>query len=801
MGVATLFMGWHAQRAEISYEFTKFVPDSHPDMVYFNTFLEQYGQDDNLFVVGVSDSSLYSPLSFTRYQYLTKALEELPGISRVVSLGNVRALTKDTTNTTFSLSPIFESSFHTQEELNSVLQQAQDQRLFSDQILNANNGATITIVSITKKINNSEDRNLLIKDIMMLADQFTDATGIDVYYAGLPYLRSIMTGKVQAELRLFLLLSVIITGLILLAFFRSFRAVLFPMAIIGVVIVWIMGTLVLFGYKITILTALIPPVIVVIGIPNSVYLLNRYHQLYQQHGNKIKAISEVIRKIGLVTLITNATTAIGFLVLLSTDIRPLREFGIVAGLNILATFVVSMVVVPAFFSWMPAPNPRQLRHLRFKTLNGLLKVLEILVRLRRRWIYVATVGIIVLSIIGVTQLNSVVFLADDLPESSGLKDDLIWFEKNFEGIMPLELVVDTGQPRGILRSSNLKKLGELEEFLGQLPYISQPISLIGVMKAANQALHNGDSYYFRMPTSQDRLFMQRYFRTNEDNPGLLKALVDSDFQTMRISLKVADIGSIRMDSLLENAIQPKIDSLFADTDVSITPTGTTLLFIRGNKFMVENLRVSLLLAFIIIAIIMGLLFRNTRMILISLVPNLIPLLITAGLMGYAGIPLKPSTALIFSIAFGISVDDSIHFLAKYRQELFALNFRVRPAVSKTILETGSSMMYTSIILFAGFVIFSFSEFGGTISLGILTSATLLIAMLTNLILLPSLILDFDSGKRKTNIRPIIEDYDDEPYLEEPDEELIAGSFSGLGVDPTPVQEEIKPDKQVTDFSP
>lgn len=801
MGVATLFMGWHAQRAEISYEFTKFVPDSHPDMVYFNTFLEQYGQDDNLFVVGVSDSSLYSPLSFTRYQYLTKALEELPGISRVVSLGNVRALTKDTTNTTFSLSPIFESSFHTQEELNSVLQQAQDQRLFSNQILNANNGATITIVSITKKINNSEDRNLLIKDIMMLADQFTDATGINVYYAGLPYLRSIMTGKVQAELRLFLLLSVIITGLILLAFFRSFRAVLFPMAIIGVVIVWIMGTLVLFGYKITILTALIPPVIVVIGIPNSVYLLNRYHQLYQQHGNKIKAISEVIRKIGLVTLITNATTAIGFLVLLSTDIRPLREFGIVAGLNILATFVVSMVVVPAFFSWMPAPNPRQLRHLRFKTLNGLLKVLEILVRLRRRWVYVATVGIIVLSIIGVTQLNSVVFLADDLPESSGLKDDLIWFEKNFEGIMPLELVVDTGQPRGILRSSNLKKLGKLEEFLGKLPYISQPISLIGVMKAANQALHNGDSYYFRMPTSQDRLFMQRYFRTNEDNPGLLKALVDSDFQTMRISLKVADIGSIRMDSLLENAIQPKIDSLFADTDVSITPTGTTLLFIRGNKFMVENLRVSLLLAFIIIAIIMGLLFRNTRMILISLVPNLIPLLITAGLMGYAGIPLKPSTALIFSIAFGISVDDSIHFLAKYRQELFALNFRVRPAVSKTILETGSSMMYTSIILFAGFVIFSFSEFGGTISLGILTSATLLIAMLTNLILLPSLILDFDSGKRKTNIRPIIEDYDDEPYLEEPDEELIAGSFSGLGVDPTPVQEEIKPEKQVTDFSP
>ncbi|HAA15810.1 MAG TPA: hypothetical protein DCE41_30505 [Cytophagales bacterium] len=770
LGVVTLFMGWHARKAAISYEFYNFVPDTHPDMVYFEAFLEQYGQDDNLFVIGTSDSSLYTPETFARYRYMADELEKLGGVIRAVSLANIQELYKDTAQDNFRLRPVFQVLPKTQPELDSLLTKAKDQRLFSSQILNPENGATITVVSIEKEILNSKARNALIDDIVLAANQFAEATEVTIFFAGLPFLRSIMTTKVQAELQLFIILSIVVTGIILLAFFRSFRAVLFPMVIIGIVIVWIFGTIVLFGFSVTILTALIPPVIVVIGIPNSVYLLNRYHQLYHRHGNKVKAISEVIRKIGLVTLITNATTAIGFLVLLSTDIMPLREFGIVAGINIMATFVVSMVIVPAVFSWMPEPNPRQLKHLRFKMLNGVLEFLELFVRKYRIVVYLSNAAIIVICIIGVTRLKSVAYLTDDLPESSGLTDDLVWFEDNFEGIMPLELVVDTGKPRGLLRSVNQRKLSELETFIEELPHISSPISAIGVIKAIRQAFYNGNPFYYDLPNSRDRAFIQRYFDLNQDQTGLLSSIVDSSFQTMRISLKVADIGSIRMDSLLNEAIQPKIDSLFADTDVTVTPTGTTLLFIKGNKFMIENLRVSLLLAFAIIAVIMGFLFRNTRMIFISIIPNLIPLLITAGLMGYLGIPLKPSTALIFSIAFGISVDDSIHFLAKYRQELFAHNFKVKPAVSKTIIETGSSMMYTSIILFAGFVIFSFSEFGGTVSLGILTSTTLLIAMITNLVLLPTLILDFDSGKRKTNIHPIIEDYDDQAFIDKQLEE-------------------------------
>ena len=765
-------MGWHARNAEISYDFYKFVPDHHPDMVYFQEFLENYGQDDNIFVIGMRDSSLYELTNFSRYRYMADELKKLPGVKRVVSLANVQELYKDTTDRRFVLRPLFDPLPTDQAGLDSLLQRAINQRLTTGQLVNNENGATITLVSVAKEYLNSEDRDGLIKDVVMIADQFGSSTNIKMHYAGLPYLRSIMTGKVAGELKLFLILSVVVTGIILLAFFRSFKAVLFPMVIIGIVIVWTMGTLDLFGFKITMLTALIPPVIVVIGIPNSVYLLNRYHQLYHTHGNKIKAISEVIRKIGLVTLITNTTTAIGFLVLLSTDIVLLREFGIVAGINIMATFLVSMIIIPAVFSWLPAPNTRQLKHLRFRILNGVLRRLERLVIRYRRLVYVLTGAIVVVSIFGLLQLKAVAYLLDDVPESSGLKQDLRWFETHFEGIMPLEFVVDTGKPRGLMRNDNQRKLNELEDYLANLEHVSTPISAVGIMKAARQAFYNGNPAFYGLPSNNtERMLMQRYYSLEDDNTGLVQYIVDEDLQTMRMSVKVADLGSIRMDSLLHQVIQPKIDELFADTDVSVTPTGTTLLFIKGNQFMIENLRFSLLLAFCIIALVMGLLFRNTRMILISITPNLIPLLITAGLMGYFGIPLKPSTALIFSIAFGISVDDSIHFLAKYRQELFAHNFKVKPAVSKTILETGSSMMYTSIILFAGFVIFAFSEFGGTVSLGILTSTTLLFAMITNLVLLPSLLLDFDNGKRKTNIHPLIEDYDDDAYMEEDDEEI------------------------------
>jgi predicted RND superfamily exporter protein len=741
-------------------------------MIEFENFRELFGEDGNLVAVGALDSSIYQINNFKLFYELSNELNTIEGVNSVLSLPLIQRLEKDTANSRFDLKPIFQNGIpDDQRSFDSLINVALDQKFYSGQLVNEQNGATLILISINKDVINSSKRIGVTQKIVDYGVEFEKETGIKLHFAGLPFVRSVIAGKVKKEMQIFLLLSIAVTGFILFLFFRTWDAVVFPMIIIGVVVVWVLGTIVLFGYKITILTGLIPPVIVVIGIPNSVYLLNKYHQEFEKHGNKMMAISRVVRKIGLVTLITNFTTAVGFLVLASTDITILKEFGIVAGINIMATFLVSIILIPAVFSWLPSPGNKQMKHLKFKGVDFILNKMDILIHRHRTIIYSVTIGLIILSIYGMSKIEAVSYMVDDLPADSEIKKDLRFFEKNFSGILPLEIVVDTDKRRGVIDLKNLAKIDEFEQFLSSQRDISKPVSVVSFVKASKQAFYNNNPDRYSLPTNREKNFILRYMRNQEDSSGLFDSFVDSTLTKMRLSMQVADIGSHKMDSLIQGVIQPKIDTIFGDTDMKLSITGTTPLFIKGNKFLIRNLWFSLCLAFVIIAIIMAVLFVNFRMIIISLIPNLIPLMITAGIMGFAGIHLKPSTALIFSIVFGISVDDSIHFLAKYRQELFSHKFFVPLAVSKSLKETGASMIYTSIILFAGFIIFVWSDFGGTVALGILTSITLLIAMITNLVLLPSLLMTFDNGKRRKNMHPLIEQYDDGFYVADDDEEI------------------------------
>jgi predicted RND superfamily exporter protein len=770
LGVITVFMGYKAKDVEFTYSFFTPVPMEDPDMQYFTKFKKNFGEDANIVAIGIKDSSLYEVNNFRRFKYLSDEILTIKGVKQVVSIPLFQYLKKDSKNKRFVLEPIFDEIPDSQVKLDSLLTFANEQRFFSDQIINKENGATFILISIDNEVLNTKGRDVVIKDIEHVAFAFEENTKISLRYVGLPYIRTEVNGSVKVELQIFLVASLCITALILLFFFRSWDAVVFPLIVIIVIVIWSMGTLGIFGYKITILTGLLPPIIVVIGIPNSIYLLNRYHQQINSHGNKARALSHVIRKIGLVAFITNFTTAVGFLVLTFTGIKDLQEFGLVASINIMATFLVSIILIPAVFSYLPTPHGKQLKHLKFKTLDFVLTTLDLIVHRHRYRVFLFTGVVVTIAVFGLLKLRAETFIVDDVPESSQVKKDLKFFEENFSGIMPLEIVVDSGKKKGILRQDFLEKVSELEDFLNQHDFISKPVSVVSMLKASRQAFYNNNPDYYDLPTRSDRNFILRYFSGDKSQSALLKSFVDEDQQIMRISLKVADVGSIKLDSLLDNVVNKKIDELFKGTDIKAKATGTTLLFVKGNKFLVQNLRLSLILAFVIIAIIMGILFKNLKMIAISLIPNLIPLIMIAGIMGYFNIALRPSTVLIFSVVFGISVDDSIHFLAKYRQELFANNFFVPMAISKSIRETGASMIYTSVVLFAGFIIFSGSEFIGTTMLGVLTSTTLLIAMFANLIVLPALLMVFDDGKRQEDAHPIIEHYD-EFYQEDDDEEI------------------------------
>ncbi len=773
----TAFMGYQAQKIELAYNFSQVVPEKDPDMQAFREFRRTYGEDGNVLAIGLRDSAVYTPENFRRLRYLANALRQVRGVQQVVALPDLMRLERDSDARRFRFVPHFAVLPDSQAALDSLLGTAFDQRLYEGRLFNQATGATSLLVTIESGVLNSEARLGLIDDIRELGRAFTEKTNIELHYAGLPYARTVIMQKVKRELNMFLIISLCVTAVILFTFFRSWKAVVFPMIVIGVVVVSVMGTVVLLGFQITMLTGLLPPIIVVIGIPNCVYLLNKYHQEFAKHGNKMKALSYIIRKIGVVTLLTNATTAVGFAVLIATDIAILREFGLVASLNVFVAFLVSIVLIPAIFAYLPPPNPKQLKHLDFRLIGRLMYNLDLLVHRHPIAIFVSTGIIIVISLIGMSRLQAIAYLVDDLPEESAIKQDMLFFEENFGGVMPFEVVLDTQRPRGALDLKNLRIAAEIEDSIGSLAGIAPPLSAVQYLKSANQAFYNGDPEAYRLPSSQARNTILTYLQNQRDSDesegagtALLNAFVDSTGQRLRLSFRVADMGSVRIDRMMEQDVRPMMARLLEGTGLEATVTGTTLIFIKGNDYLIKNLQTSLLIAVVAIALVMAALFGNFRMIVISLIPNIIPLLITAGLMGYLGIPLKPSTALVFSIAFGISVDDSIHFLAKYRQELRQHRYFVSKAVSISIKETGTSMLYTSIILFAGFITFVWSEFGGTVALGLLTSITLLCAMLTNLIVLPALLLVFDTGRTQPDFAPLIEHYE-EFYTEDEDEEI------------------------------
>jgi predicted RND superfamily exporter protein len=608
---------------------------------------------------------------------------------------------------------------------------------------------------INKDLLNSKKREKVIQEIDAITGGFENKTGLQLHKSGLPYIRSKVAIMLQEEMRFFLIASVILSALILLLFFRSISAMLLSIAVVGIGVIWSVGTLQLFGFKISLLTALIPPLVVVIGIPNCIYFLNKFHVAWNQYGDKRKALVMMVDKMGIVTLFCNVSAAIGFAVFALTSSQILKEFGLVAGINIMALFFISLIFIPAVLSYLPPPKTRHTKYLDNPQLNRWLARLEKWSLNHRPLIYGITTIIMVISIAGLFKLRSEAFIVDDLPKSNKVYTDLKFFEKHFKGVMPLEIVVDTKKKQGVTRNlKNLEAIDSLSHYLATIPGIARPLSLAEGLKFARQAFFDGDPSSYTLPNSYDLPALAQYlsFKDTTAKKNSLSKLVgsfmDKNKQQARISVNMADIGSYRLPLLLDS-IQQKADALFNTSEKrthEIELTGTSVTFLEGSRFIINGLKESIFWAFLLISLCMLYLFRSARILISSLIPNIIPLIITAGVMGWAGVPLKPSTVLVFSVALGIAIDVTIRFLVNYKQELPNQNQDIKATVIQTIYSTGISIIYTSLVLIAGFIIFCFSDFGGTMALGWLTSLTLITATLTNLILLPAILLSI--GKKK-----------------------------------------------------
>jgi len=592
-----------------------------------------------------------------------------------------------------------------------------------------------------------------------------------VYVSGMPYIRTLNAQSIIDEIGLFILAALFVTSLIFFFFFRSFRATLISMVTVLIGVMWAFGIIGFLHYEITVLTALIPPLIIVIGIPNCIFLINKYQQEIKIHGNQAKSLQRVISKVGNATLLTNVTTASGFAAFILTDSTLLKEFGIVASINILALFLLSLVIIPIIYSYMPIPKDKHLKHLNKRWIGTFVGWMEKMVKNHRITIYISSIVLLVASIIGIYSIKISGSLLEDMPQQADFFKDIRFFEKEFNGVLPLEIVIDTKQPKGALKLSNLKRMEALETAISEVPELSPPLSVVRLAKYSKQAYYNGNPKYYQLPTSQEQNFIAPYLKGISSEGNLLNAYIDSTGRYARMTTFMKDIGTDEMKRIEDN-LSPQIDKIFPKERFEVTMTGKALIFQKGTSYLVNNLIISLSLAILLIALLMAWMFRSFRMILVSLIPNLLPLLVTAGMMGFLGIPIKPSTILVFSIAFGISVDDTIHFLAKYRQELKANDWKIKRSVYAALRETGVSMFYTSIVLFFGFSVFMISSFGGTVALGGLVSATLLFAMLANLLLLPSLLLSLERNiaNKETLKEPAIQIITDEDEDEE--EELL-----------------------------
>lgn len=755
LALTTAVMGFFASKVKLSYEFSKAIPTDNPKYQDYLSFRQKFGDDGNTMVIGIKSDKIFELQNFNQYTDLIARLKSISFVEDILSVPGAIMLAKDSVTEKMEAQKIFPDSIKDQTTLDYYKETFFGLPFYDGRLYNKESGAYLMAVRVNKDVLNSPARSKVVEDISNLVHQFEKNTQIETHLSGLPLIRTVVADRIQKEMKLFLIGSLLFSVLILLLFFRSISTTLLSLTVVLIGVIWTVGITQLCGYQITLLTALIPSLVVVIGIPNCIYFINKYHTSYLQTGNKTESLINMVSKMGVVTLFCNITAAIGFAVFAFTKSAILKEFGVVAGLSIMVIFVISFILLPSILSLLPTPGKQQLQYLHSKWITRLLLSLEKWVFLHRPMVIGITTIIIIASLIGITRLKTVGYIVDDLPKTDVVYQDLKFFEKNFKGVMPLEIMIDTKKPKGILSSSiDIRKIADFQDsVLAKQPSVGKPLSVVDGIKFTYQAVSQGkgDSTYVLPAFGNPLVDLHKTLRalqlkeqenalTGKDSAmlKLVGSFVDSTEQYLRISMSMADVGTEVLPSILDS-IKSQVNNRF-DSTYSVTLTGTSITFLEGSKFIINGLKESIFWAFLLIAVCMLYLFKSFRILICSLIPNLVPLAITAGVMGWVGVPLKPSTVLIFSVALGIAVDITIRFLVNYKQVLPENNFDVQKSVSATIKQTGLSIVYTSLVLIAGFIIFCASSFGGTFSLGWLTSITLLAATATNLVLLPVLII-------------------------------------------------------------
>ena len=761
LGLFTVLMGFFAGKAELAYDMQKIVPLDDPEHVAYTEFKKTFGEDGNKVVLGFHTDSLFSKELFNDFYTLGENISKDPSVIGFLSPAQVYNLEMDT-NGMFAVAPLVKGRLSTQTEVDSIADIFYNMKFYDGLLYNSKTKVALAVISLNDSALNTRARVPLVNKIKELSEAFASKHKVEMHYSGLPFIRTEFSTSVRFEVILFTIISFLITAIIILIFFRSMSTLAISLLFISIGVVTMLGVTGMLGYKLTLLTATLPPVLVVIGVQNTIYFINKYHEEYRKHGNKAKALTRIISKTGVATFLINFTTAIGFGTFYFTNSPILEQFGIVAFITINLIFFVNIIGIPALYSFLPAPTEKQTSHLEASNINNFLSWVRFNAFNHKRRIYFWTAAITLLSSIYILKLRPLAYMVDDVPHSSKIYQDLEFFQKNFDGVMPFEIIITCNEPGEARSATVLNKVNSLHKRIRQSSDFSKPMSVAEIVSFANQAYNEGDVSHYRVPNAIDLGNITSMIPAPQ--PGrknFMNGMIDTAGSKVRISYQMKDVGSQKMDTIVKE-VRKIAEDIFPKSEYNVAITGTSAIFLKGNSYLYESLMSSTLWALLIISLMMGLLFPSIKMIIISIIPNILPLFVTAGLMGYFHIPLKPSTILVFSIAFGITIDATIHFMSTFRRELIHTGKTLREALSHTIIEVGLSMIYTMVALFAGFMIFVFSSFQGTQALGWLTAVTLFTGLAANLFLLPALILSFEKSLNpKEEFKDAIVEMDEE----------------------------------------
>lgn len=822
----TVFFGYEAfTNIKLDNKYGFILPQESQAEIDYTKFVDQFGEEGGSFVIAIQTDSLYTEDKFLKWKQLGDSILTFEGIDGVISEATLFSIENNTEKQKFDARKIFSDTRFQEKSIEQIKKEVKGIPFYDRILYNDSTNVSLMMINVQDDYLTYQKKANVVLNIKKLAESYEKDFG-QVRFSGLSYIRVIISKRIVSEMYLFIALAIFATSLITFLIFRSIRVVLICNIVISVGVIWSLGIIALFGFHISVLMALIPPLMIVIGMPNCVFLMTHFHQEVKLHGNKIKALAKVINEVGNATFITNFITSIGFFSLMFTNSDKLVEFGLISGINILILFFLSISILPIISTLTKKPSGKHLRHLDQGIAVKFVTTTVHIVSKRRGWVYGITLIVLILSVVGMMKVEATGNITGDISEDNQIVKDIKVLEKNFGGSIPFEILVDYKSKEKLFNQSTLYKIDAIQNKYNSDTLFSKSISMVDLVKAINMAYYGNNPEKYTLFNDKDKETLKKYIENfdiaNINSSFQLKELLDTTNTTIRIRTQIRDLGSYELTEKA-NLVREEIDSIlnpnrkqieagyvkvisgetnFIDTILNRNPaiyesltkiiakkdntlerslngsrnelkkhyktdhfnkqlrkaidnqymdatvTGTAVVAAEGTRYLIGSLFDGILFAVITVGILMALLFRNWSVILVSIVPNLIPLIITGGIMGFLNIPLKPSTLLVFNISFGITSDDSIHFLAKFRQEIKKNKYSVEKCIIEALKEVGLSMFYTSIILFFGFSVFVFSQFGGTQALGILVSTTLLIAIGTNLILVPSALLTIEGWKQK-----------------------------------------------------